>query len=530
MLARLAGGQHLNVRDAIGTGTVHCAVQSRSQKLLDVIISEGGDVNAVDKNGMQPIHVAAAQGDPAHAAALLSAGAVYDSVDRDGNSALHIAAMHGNIKVVDMLIQFAKERTLPPNAVPVLSASVADSSLAKRRSKARGESSEKGDAGSHVEFVNARERKWGWTALHYAARIGNKDIISSLLEGGADPHAASTNDGEDKQTALAIARDAGHAEACGRLHEALMKEPLHVVWPLAGHWVEPIDGPDVPWRYVRSARLKHTMEKRERRGRKMLRGSSQFTWHRGPTEEDDHFKNEGETERCGEIWLGSRQAAQKHWVEKKGIEVVLTLMDGATLDIYPKISWLQEQDSIEHIHFSLNNKSTPESWKKFAKSLSNMIGTMWNYYKSGKRILLCSPVRTSHSLSRPATAALAFLMTKFKLNLDEGMAILAERCYFYVYRDANLKTGWLKREAKELTIPDAAREAIERDTNTCSGKKGAGNDYVHDFRGWTPGVPRTQPNPSFLAGLEDMQARLHARRLEKYRRSQVEFAKSFYTC
>jgi hypothetical protein len=43
---------------------------------------------------------------------------------------------------------------------------------------------------------NSRTSPNGWSALHYAARNGNVEIVQALLKAGADPNYAGTKDGQ----------------------------------------------------------------------------------------------------------------------------------------------------------------------------------------------------------------------------------------------------------------------------------------------------------------------------------------------
>ena len=56
--------------------------------------------------------------------------------------------------------------------------------------------------------INARDRQWGETPLHYAAESGHLDIMQVLLEAGADVNARTDHGG----TALMSAALQGQAE------------------------------------------------------------------------------------------------------------------------------------------------------------------------------------------------------------------------------------------------------------------------------------------------------------------------------
>jgi ankyrin repeat protein len=58
--------------------------------------------------------------------------------------------------------------------------------------------------------ANSRTSPSGWSALHYAARNGNVEIVQALLKAGADPDYAGSMDGKANSTAalkpLALAK------------------------------------------------------------------------------------------------------------------------------------------------------------------------------------------------------------------------------------------------------------------------------------------------------------------------------------
>lgn len=51
--------------------------------------------------------------------------------------------------------------------------------------------------------ANIRTSPAGWSALHYAARNGNIELVQSLLKAGADPNYSGTMD-EQKGTAISL--------------------------------------------------------------------------------------------------------------------------------------------------------------------------------------------------------------------------------------------------------------------------------------------------------------------------------------
>jgi ankyrin repeat protein len=52
--------------------------------------------------------------------------------------------------------------------------------------------------------ANGRETPGGWSALHYAARIGNVEVVELLLSRGADPNYAGTTPGQKGSTLISV--------------------------------------------------------------------------------------------------------------------------------------------------------------------------------------------------------------------------------------------------------------------------------------------------------------------------------------
>ncbi|MGA3372058.1 MAG: ankyrin repeat domain-containing protein [Terracidiphilus sp.] len=50
--------------------------------------------------------------------------------------------------------------------------------------------------------ANSRSSPNGWSALHYAARAGNVEIVQALLNAGADPNYAGSMDGKADSAAV----------------------------------------------------------------------------------------------------------------------------------------------------------------------------------------------------------------------------------------------------------------------------------------------------------------------------------------
>jgi hypothetical protein len=139
------------------------------------LLSEGIDPNYRNPGGWTPLMIAAAERHLEAVVVLLAAKADSNLRNSYGRTALMFASRYGQLAIVERLLAAGAD----PNVIPT-------------------------DA-------------TGWTALVSAAKEGHIAVIRALLDKGADP-SIRTREG---QTALDIARAAGHREAVGLLESAM---------------------------------------------------------------------------------------------------------------------------------------------------------------------------------------------------------------------------------------------------------------------------------------------------------------------
>ncbi|KAK6178034.1 hypothetical protein SNE40_012873 [Patella caerulea] len=93
--------------DKGGSTAVHWAVDGGNTKLLDWIVSDGGDINIKDNNsGWTPLlRCASVGGNRDTGLTLLMNGADINAQDRDGKTTLMIAIINGNNALLELLLQ-----------------------------------------------------------------------------------------------------------------------------------------------------------------------------------------------------------------------------------------------------------------------------------------------------------------------------------------------------------------------------------------------------------------------------------------
>jgi ankyrin repeat protein len=141
MVATLLNAGRVRIADDEGRGPLHIAVlRNMNVSKLEIIVNQGGRVNSVEREGRTPLRLAVDMGNWEAAKYLVSAGSDVFAVARDGRSPAEIALGRGAAAI---------------------------------RAVFSGKA------------ITARDSS-GNTVLHYAARNGNRDLVSLLLELGAD--------------------------------------------------------------------------------------------------------------------------------------------------------------------------------------------------------------------------------------------------------------------------------------------------------------------------------------------------------
>jgi len=165
------------------------------------LLANGADARAVDNEGNTPLHHAARSTDPAVAALLLDAGAQVDVLNQEGFSPLGVACASGNWRLARFLIEHGA-RPEPAGGQPALLAAVAgDDDPGGAQLLLR-----------HKARVDARGLDQR-TALMQACAAGNTDVVSVLLDAGADRNA---HDAQGLTPLLEAARN-GHTAVVARL-------------------------------------------------------------------------------------------------------------------------------------------------------------------------------------------------------------------------------------------------------------------------------------------------------------------------
>ncbi|KAK8733781.1 hypothetical protein OTU49_006476 [Cherax quadricarinatus] len=259
LAALLAASPCVNARDMQGITALHMAAKWARLECAELLISAGADLDAQDKDLRTPLHSAVVGGSTELINLLLKSGCNRNALNSFRFSVMHLAALIGNEKAIQVLIQ-ADLRLDDKGEADILPEEVAETfgrhntawlirKIAKRKSKASrtpihnlmkrsleayeswGEeliqwaketnkitSLAKApqllqETACHTRHFHYQDAE-GLTALHWAARLGNKHTVWNLIYTCGALPGVVTYDGE---TPADLARQAGHYDLANDL-------------------------------------------------------------------------------------------------------------------------------------------------------------------------------------------------------------------------------------------------------------------------------------------------------------------------
>jgi ankyrin repeat protein len=229
--ALLALGAPPGQANSRGQCALHTAVQFGTSETISVLLAAGTPVDQADGEGLTPLHLAAGRGDTETIGVLLAAGANVDASSRAGLTPLMGAANAAAVEALyaagadpgavttsgETALMAAAGRGAAAAVMALISAG-ADVNVSSDTGLTALHQAAQSPAGGRLDTVGAllaadaeadEETDHGLTALMGAARVADPQLISLLLEHGADPNAATVNG----QTALMFACEAGGRSA-----------------------------------------------------------------------------------------------------------------------------------------------------------------------------------------------------------------------------------------------------------------------------------------------------------------------------
>ena len=241
--ALLKQGADVSAAEGDGTTALHLAARAGDAELVQVLVYAGANLRATTRLGAYtPLMMAAQAGHSAAVAALIAGGADVNATSTTGTTPLMFAAQSGDTRTVTMLVEGGSEVNARETAmgqtplmfavaynrvdvVRLLAARGADvqatskvvdltklSSPEEESSRPRRQEPGSGEGGQRPPDVAGVTRQYrynelvgtsgGFAPLHFAARQGFVDVVTALVEAGADVN--QVNPG-DKSTPLVVA-------------------------------------------------------------------------------------------------------------------------------------------------------------------------------------------------------------------------------------------------------------------------------------------------------------------------------------
>ena len=173
----LESGIDLNARDEKRRSLLHIAAGNDTDDMINILLANNFDVNVADLDGETPLITACKKNKLNNVNALIKHGAnVSHSLETTGDSALHFAVKFAGKEITECLIN----RNISVNVVnndnqtPLMWACSVKNNIRNVTTLLE-----------HGADVNVANKEDGASALHFAAKYADQEIIESLLKANA---------------------------------------------------------------------------------------------------------------------------------------------------------------------------------------------------------------------------------------------------------------------------------------------------------------------------------------------------------
>lgn len=211
----LHAGAVVNAKDDNGYTPLHRAAENGHIEIVTRLLQAGAAIEATNKWKQPPLYVAAQAGEAVVVTRLLQAGAQVNAKNKWWNTALHTAAEFGYAETAQVLIEAgAHVNAQNKSGQTPLHVAIVYLNISIR-------------SGGSIEIIDVllaggadvqAGNRVGDTPLHEAAEFGHAEIVTRLIEAGADVHTRNT--GKDRATPLDRARKSGHGDVVELLRAA----------------------------------------------------------------------------------------------------------------------------------------------------------------------------------------------------------------------------------------------------------------------------------------------------------------------
>lgn len=172
----LEHGADIEAIDADRKTALHEAARGSRSEVIKLLLGHGANVEARDGDQRTALHFAAQHGNSDAMRALLEHGAEIDARDKNETTALHFAARDGRLSAMRLLLTHGADVDARCNDETALYQTAKNSEEATKKLEVAEILLE------HKADVGAKTAQGSWTALHIAARDGDKGMVELLLK------------------------------------------------------------------------------------------------------------------------------------------------------------------------------------------------------------------------------------------------------------------------------------------------------------------------------------------------------------
>ena len=206
----LQGGADASTPEGDGATALHWAVHLNNAETVTLLLEAGAAVDAVNDLGVAPLLIAATNGNAGIATLLLEAGADPNGGPPERERPLMRAAWVGSDSVVTALLEAGADPNSAESArrQTALMWAVSERHPTVVRTLVEGGADVHAATVSHLTGRRAQRDVTGYTPLLFAARVGDLAAARILLDAGANPNDTAS----DSLSALGLATVRGYAD------------------------------------------------------------------------------------------------------------------------------------------------------------------------------------------------------------------------------------------------------------------------------------------------------------------------------
>ncbi|XP_051526903.1 transient receptor potential cation channel, subfamily N, member 1 [Myxocyprinus asiaticus] len=221
----LGFGAHVQLRGGKGQETpLHIAARVKEgERVAQMLLKSGAEVNAEQENGETAMHVAARYGALQMIQALAQEGGDVTWTSKVGENPLHVAVRHCHAHVVEEILNYLTyERSRQEAELCVRQGNKNGETPLHLAAELRRDAAHQTDEDIHIikilmehhADITAVTRQNGETPLHYSARVGNTAVLQEMLSNVSTNQLQTTINKHSKNgwSPLLLAAEQGHTE------------------------------------------------------------------------------------------------------------------------------------------------------------------------------------------------------------------------------------------------------------------------------------------------------------------------------